>query len=109
MNLLKNQIQLLGHTGMDPEIKSLEDGRRFAIFSMATNSSFHNAKGELEENTYWHQVIFWHEPIVAVIEKYVSKGSKILIRGSLTTRSWEDEAGLRHYRSQVVGKELLLL
>ena len=108
MNNIRNRIQLLGHVGQEPEIIVLEDGKKFARFSMATNESYVNAQGEKVEKTYWHQVIFWNKA-AAIVEEHVKKGSKLAIEGKLTTRSWEDDAGVKHYRSEIVGRELLLL
>ena len=108
MNTIKNKVQLLGHVGQDPEIQVLEDGKKFAKFSMATNENYTNAQGEKVEKTYWHQVIFWNKG-AEIIEQHVKKGTRLLIEGKLTSRSWEDEAGVRHYRTEIIGKELLLL
>ena len=108
MNNLKNKVQLIGHVGQDPEVKLLEDGKKFARFSLATNEQYINAAGEKVEKTYWHQVVFWNRA-AEVVEAHVKKGTKLAVEGKLTTRSWEDEAGMRHYKSEIVGRELLLL
>ena len=108
MNSIRNKVQLLGHVGQDPEINVLEDGKKFARFSMATNETFTNAQGEKVERTYWHNVVFWNRR-AEIVEEYVKKGSKLLIEGSLTSRSWEDDAGVKYYKTEIVGRELLLL
>ena len=108
MNTLRNKVQLLGHVGQDPEISVLEDGKKMAKFSMATNEVFTTAAGEKVEKTYWHRITFWNRP-AQIVEEHVRKGSKVLIEGKLTTRSWEDEAGMKHFRNEIVGRELVLL
>ena len=57
MNTLRNKVQLIGHLGQDPEIINLESGKMLAKFSIATNESYKNAKGEKVENTYWHNSV----------------------------------------------------
>ena len=96
MNTVKNKVQLLGHVGQDPEILHLEDGKKCAKFSMATNENYTNAPGEKVEKTYWHQVVFWNR-VAEVVEAHVKKGTKLAIEGKITTRSWEDEAGVKHF------------
>src|SRR5690606_5896166 len=108
MNTIKNSVQLLGHVGQDPEIQVLEDGKKFAKFSMATNENYTNAQGEKVEKTYWHQVIFWNKG-AEIIEQHVKKGTRLLIEGKLTSRSWEDNAGVKYYRTEIVGKDMYLL
>ena len=108
MNTVRNKVQLLGHVGQDPEILHLEDGKKCAKFSMATNENYTNAQGEKVEKTYWHRIVFWNKA-AEIVEQHVTKGSKLLIEGKLTTHSWEDEAGVKNYRTEIVGRELLLL
>ena len=108
MNNIKNKVQLIGHVGQDPEIGVLEEGKKFARFSMATNEQYTAATGEKVEKTYWHNIIFWNRA-AQVVEDHVKKGSKLAIEGKLTTRSWEDESGAKQYKTEIVGRELLLL
>ena len=108
MNSIRNRVQLIGNVGMDPEISLLEDGKKMAKFSLATNDQFTTVQGEKVEKTYWHHVSFFNRS-VEIVEQYVTKGSRVGIEGKLTYRSWEDEAGLKHYRIEIVGRELLLL
>ena len=53
MNKIQNRVKLIGHLGADPEIRTLESGRKVAIFRVATNSSYTNDKGERVEDTQW--------------------------------------------------------
>ena len=108
MNTIRNRVQLLGHVGQDPEISILEDGKKLAKFSMATNEHYTNAQGEKVEKTYWHRIIFWNKA-AELVEQHVSKGTRLAVEGKLTSRSWEDEAGVKYYRTEIVGRELMLL
>lgn len=108
MNALRNKVQLIGNVGQDPEISNLETGRKRAKFSIATNEHYTNAKGEKVENTDWHNVVAWGKT-AEIIEKFVTKGKEIAIEGKLSTRSWDDKEGIKHYITEVTCNELLLL
>ena len=105
---MRNKVQLIGHVGQDPEIKNLEGEKKLAAFSIATNESYTNDKGEKVEQTEWHKVIAWGK-IAEIIEKYVTKGNEIAIEGKLTHRSYDDKNGEKKYITEVVANELLFL
>ncbi|WP_272023690.1 single-stranded DNA-binding protein [Olleya namhaensis] len=108
MNTLRNKVQLIGNLGQDPEIINLESGKKLARFTLATNESYKNAKGEKITDTQWHQIVAWGKT-ADIIEKYVIKGKEVAIDGKLTTRSWEDKDGMKRYTTEVLCTELLLL
>ena len=108
MNALVNRVQLIGSLGQDPEIKKLDNGKSLAKISMATNETYRNAQGEKVTDTTWHNVVAWGKT-AEILEKYVRKGDKIGIEGKLTTRNWEDKEGHKHYITEVVASEVLLL
>ena len=105
---MKNSVQLVGNVGQDPEIKNLEGGKKVANFSIATNESYKNEKGEKVDQTEWHRVSAWGKT-AEIIEKYVSKGKEIAIEGKLTHRSYDDKDGVKRYITEVVANEVLLL
>lgn len=108
MNNLKNKVQLIGNLGMNPEIKPLEDGKKLAKFSMATNESYKNSKGEKIEETQWHNLIAWGKT-AEIIEKYVQKGDEVAVEGKLKNSSYEDKDGNKRYVTEVVVNEILML
>jgi single-strand DNA-binding protein len=108
MNAMKNRVQLIGHVGNDPEIKTFEGGKVLANLTIATNDSYKNDKGEKVEQTEWHKVVAWGKT-AEIIEKYVTKGKEIAIDGKLTHRSYEDKNGEKRYVTEVVANEVLLL
>ena len=91
MNTLRNKVQLIGNLGNNPEIITLESGKKLAKFSIATNESYKNAMGEKVTDTQLHNVIAWNKT-AEIIEKYVTKGNEIAIEGKLT-RSEERRVG----------------
>ena len=108
MNTLRNKVQLIGHVGNAPEIVNLESGKKLAKFSIATNASYKNAKGEKVEDTQWHNIVAWGAT-ADLVEKYVPKGKEIGIEGRLTSRSYEDKEGVKRYITEIVCNEVLLL
>ncbi|WP_424493001.1 single-stranded DNA-binding protein [Salinimicrobium sp. GXAS 041] len=108
MNALRNKVQLIGHVGNAPEIVTLESGKKLAKFSIATNESYKNAKGEKITDTQWHNIVAWGKT-ADLVENYVPKGKEIGIEGKLTSRSYEDKAGQKRYITEIVCNDLLLL
>jgi single-strand DNA-binding protein len=108
MNAMKNRVQLIGHVGNDPEIKTFEGGRKLASMTIATNDSYKNEKGEKVEQTEWHKVVAWGKT-ADIIEKYVTKGKEIAVEGKLTHRSYDDKNGEKRYITEVVVTEVILL
>ena len=108
MSTLRNTVQLIGHVGNEPEIVNLDSGKKLAKFSVATNESYKNAKGEKITDTQWHNIVAWGKT-AELIENYVPKGKEVGIEGKLTSRSYEDKDGVKRYVTEVVCNELLLL
>ena len=108
MNTLRNKVQLIGHVGNAPEIVNLESGKKLAKFSIATNESYKNAKGEKITDTQWHNVVAWGKT-AELIENYVPKGKEVGVEGKLTSRTYEDKDGVKRYITEVVCNEILLL
>jgi single-strand DNA-binding protein len=108
MYALKNKVQLIGNLGNAPEIKTIAGGKKMARFSMATNETYRNAKGEKVTETQWHNVVAWGK-VAEIAEKYLAKGSEIAIEGKLINRSYADKDGAKKYITEVQLNELLML
>jgi single-strand DNA-binding protein len=108
MNSLKNRVQLIGHLGLDPEVKNLEKGKKVARLSIATNDSYVNKDGEKVTETQWHNLVVWGK-LCDVCEKYLKKGAEVAVDGKLSNRKWQDKDGNQHYNTEIVVNELLML
>jgi single-strand DNA-binding protein len=108
MSTLRNKVQLIGNLGKNPEIITLESGKKLAKFSLATNESYKNAQGEKVTDTQWHNIVAWNKT-AEIVEKFLEKGNEIAIEGKLTTRSYETKEGEKRYITEVVCNELLML
>jgi len=107
MNTLRNRVQLIGNLGNTPEIIVLDSGKKLAKFSIATNESYKNTKGERITDTQWHNVIAWNKT-AEIVEEYLQKGNEVAIEGKLTSRSYETSEGEKRYITEVVCNELLM-
>ena len=100
MKSLINSVRLMGNVGATPEVKSFDNGNKVANVRLATNEKQKNAKGESVDITYWHSLVFWGKQ-AELIEKYVGKGERIAIEGSLTNRSYESKTGEKKQITEV--------
>ena len=108
MNALKNKVQLIGNLGNDPEIITLDGGKKLAKLQIATNETYKNATGEKITDTQWHNLVAWNKT-AEIVEKYLKKGKEVMVEGKLTSRSYETSAGEKRYITEVVVNELLML
>ena len=98
-----NKVILVGNLGRDPEIRSMPNGDRIAIMSIATSETWRDkSSGERKEKTEWHRVVIFNDNIVKVVENYVKKGSTVYIEGALQTRKWTDKDGIEKYSTEIV-------
>ena len=98
-----NKVMLMGNLGRDPEIRHANDGSRIGNLNLATSESWKDkATGERKDRTEWHRVVIFNPNLVDIAEKYLRKGSKVLVEGQLQTRKWTDANGVEKYTTEVV-------
>lgn len=98
-----NKVTLIGNLGRDPEIRTTNDGKEIANFSIATSESWKDKMtGERKDKTEWHRVVCFSEGLVRVIKNYVKKGTKLYIEGQLQTRKWVDNDNQEKYTTEVI-------
>ena len=100
MKSLRNSVQLIGRLGKDPEIVELKSGKKLAKFSLATNESYRNQKGEKIEETQWHNVVAW-ERKAEFANDYLKKGMEIALEGKLIHREYENTEGEKKFFTEV--------
>lgn len=108
MNALRNKVQLIGNLGMNPEIKTLDSGKKMARFSVATSEVYRNAKGEKVTETQWHNLVLWGK-MAEIAEKFLSKGREVVVEGKLINRNYTDKEGQKKFITEVQVSELLLV
>lgn len=105
---MKNKVQIIGHVGQDPEIKIIDEGKKVAHFSIATNDVYYRDNGDKVEKTEWHRITAWGKT-AEIIERFVTKGKEVGIEGRLTHRNYEDKEGVKRYITEIIANEILLL
>jgi len=108
MYALKNKVQLIGNLGNNPEIRTLESGKKMARFSMATSETYRSTKGEKVTETQWHNVVAWGK-VAEIAEQFLVKGSEIAVEGKLINRNYTDKEGIKRYVTEVQINEVLML
>lgn len=104
-----NKVILVGIVGKDPVIKNFPNGGKLSLLSMATSDSWTDKNtGERKEVTEWHRIRA-SDGLANIIEKYVKKGSKLYIEGSLKTRQWTDQNGQEKYATEIHVKDMQML
>jgi single-strand DNA-binding protein len=97
-----NKASLIGHVGQAPEIRSTQQGKRIANFSLATSEKWKDrVTGEGREATEWHRIVVFNERLVEVVEKYVDKGKQLYLEGKIKTRKWTDRDGQDRYSTEI--------
>ena len=98
-----NKVILLGNVGGDPVIRSTQDGKKIATFSLATSEKWKDkSSSESREKTEWHRVVVFSDGLVGIIEKYIKKGTKLFVEGSIQNRKWTDKSGVEKYITEIV-------
>lgn len=103
-----NKVILVGNVGGDPEVRYMPSGSAVANISVATSETWKDKQtGQPQERTEWHKVVFFNK-LAEIVEKYVRKGSKLYIEGSLRTKQWEQD-GVKRYSTEIVADQMQML
>ena len=96
-----NKVILMGNVGTDPKLRYYEK-RAVAFFKLATNEPARRLPdgSEVAARTEWHNIVMWGRA-AEFAEKYIRKGSRLLVEGKLRTRSWEDHNAIKRYITEV--------
>ena len=107
MQSIVNRVQLIGHLGMDPEVKNFENGKLVKV-SIATDASYKDKDGKKVEETHWHNLVAWNKT-AELAETLFKKGRYVAVEGSLVTNSYEDKDGVKRYSTDVRVDQFLML
>jgi single-strand DNA-binding protein len=103
-----NKATLIGNVGKDPEIKVASNGNAVATFSLATSDRTKDQTGTWTDRTEWHNLVAFQR-LAEIVRDYVKKGSKLYVEGRIQTRSWDDKDNQKHYKTEIVINDLVLL
>ncbi|MCB0004064.1 MAG: single-stranded DNA-binding protein [Anaerolineae bacterium] len=103
-----NKVLIIGSLGADPEMRYTPGGKPVTSYSVAVNRGWRTSEGERKEATEWFNVVAWGN-LAEICNQYLHKGSQVYVEGRLQTRSWEDNSGTRHFRTELVANEMIIL
>jgi single-strand DNA-binding protein len=103
-----NKVMLIGNLGRDPEMRYTPSGKPVTSFSLASSRTWVSSDGERREETEWFNVVAWGN-LAEICSQHLSRGQQVYVEGRLQTRSWEDNNGQRHFRTEVVANEMIIL
>lgn len=103
-----NKVMIIGNLSRDPVLRTTPTGATVGTFGIATNTAWRDESGELQERTEFHNVVAWNK-LAEICAQILSVGMLVFIEGEMRTRTWDDENGVRHYRSEVRVSDMKLL
>ncbi len=103
-----NKVMIIGNIGRDPEMRYTPSGKPVTSFSLASSRSWTAPDGQRREETEWFNVVTWGN-LAEICNQKLSKSQQVYVEGRLQTRSWEDDRGQRHFRTEVVANEMIIL
>ena len=103
-----NKVQIIGNITQDIVLKNTPNGQSVTNFSVATNRYWNDASGNRQEQSEFHNIVFWGKQ-AEIASQYLTKGQKIYIEGRLQTRSWEGQDGTKRYTTEIVWENMIML
>jgi single-strand DNA-binding protein len=103
-----NKVMLIGNLGADPDVRTTPSGTKVVKVSIATNRSFQDRGGQLQEKTEWHRVTFFGK-LADIVEQYAAKGDRVYIEGRIEYSQSQDDKGGVKYFTDIVAQEIVLL
>ena len=97
-----NKVILIGNVGKDPDVRYLDNHVCVANLTLATTERGYTAQNgtQVPDRTEWHNLVFWRG-LAETVEKYVHKGDKLYVEGSIRNRSYDDQNGVKRYVTEI--------
>ena len=103
-----NKVTLIGNLGKDPELRYTSSGVAVATFSLATNESWKDPEGNIQERTQWHTIVAWRK-LAEICGEFLKKGGRVYLEGRLQYRNYDDKNGVKRFVTEIVMDEMLML
>lgn len=105
MNL--NKVFIIGNLTRDPELRQTAGGQAVCSFSVATNRIFNDKDGQRQKQAEFHNIVAWGKQ-AEIVNQYLRKGSMVMVEGRLQTRSWQDQQGAKHWKTEIIAERVQL-
>jgi single-strand DNA-binding protein len=106
--LCLNRVMVIGNVGRDPEMRYTPKGQAVNSFSLAATRHWTTANGDRRDATEWFNVVSWGS-LAEICNQYLTKGRRVYVEGELRTRSWAEPDGRKHFCTELVANEMILL
>jgi single-strand DNA-binding protein len=103
-----NKVLLIGRLGADPEVRYVPSGNAVANFNIATNRTYKDREGNMQEQTDWHRIVAWTR-LAEFAKQYLHKGMRVYIEGRLQYRDWQDQNGVKRNATDVIANDIQML
>ena len=101
-----NKVILIGNVANDPESRTTASGIAQCSFRLAVQRRFANASGVREAD--FLPVVCWRQT-AEFAAKYLLKGRRVAVEGSIQTRSYDAQDGTKRYVTEVIAEEIEFL
>jgi len=106
--LCLNRVMVIGNLGRDPEMRYTPGGQALTSFSLAATRKWTTASGDRRDATEWFNIVSWGS-LAEICNQYLTKGRRVYVEGELRTRGWEQPGGRKHFRTELVANEMIML
>ena len=106
--LCLNRVMVIGNLGRDPEMRYTPEGQAVTSFGVAATRSWNSANGGRRDSTEWFNVVSWGS-LAEICNQYLAKGRRVYVEGELRTRGWDQPDGKKHFRTELVANEMIML
>ncbi len=103
-----NKAMIIGRLTRDPELRNTPNGKAVATIGLATSRVWVDANSQKQKQTEFHNVVMWGK-LAEIVNQYLRKGAKIYVEGRLQTREWTGQDGVKRYRTEIVGDNMIML
>jgi single-strand DNA-binding protein len=103
-----NKVMIIGRLTRDPELRNTPSGKAVATIGVATGRAWADANGQKQKQTEFHNVVLWGK-LAEIANQYLRKGGKVYMEGRLQTREWTGQDGVKRYRTEIVGENMIML
>jgi len=108
MPLCLNRVMIIGNLGRDPEMRYTPGGQAVTSFNVAATRTWTTTSGERRNSTEWFNVVAWGN-LAEICNEYLTKGRRVYVEGELRTHGWEEPSGKKHFRTELVASEMIML
>jgi len=100
-----NKATIVGNLTRDPETRTLPSGNPVTSFGVATNRVWNNQEGEKQTETEFHNIVAFGK-LADICSRYLNKGKLVLVEGRIKTQSWQDQNGVKKYRTEIIAENM---